>query len=83
MLLCPRDSPGKNTGVGCHSLCQGIFPTQGSNLDLLHCRQTLRTELPGKLRLKGAVPLRRLVPRTNGGGCTRRDKADGAGQLVE
>ena len=35
------DSPGKNTGVGCHSLLQGIFPTQGSNPDLLHCRQTL------------------------------------------
>ena len=33
-------SPGKNTGVGCHSLLQGIFPTQGSNLDLPHCRQT-------------------------------------------
>ena len=26
-LLCPRDSPGKNTGVGCHALLQGIFPT--------------------------------------------------------
>ena len=26
-----RDSPGKNTGVGCHALLQGIFPTQGSN----------------------------------------------------
>ena len=33
------DSPGKNTGVGCHFLLQGIFPTQGSNLGLLHCRQ--------------------------------------------
>ena len=34
--LCPRDSPGKNTGVaGCHFLLQGIFPTQGSNLCLL------------------------------------------------
>ena len=31
MLLCPRDSPVKNTGVGCHFLLQGIFPTQGSN----------------------------------------------------
>ena len=30
MLLCPWDFPGKNTGVGCHSLLQGIFPTQGS-----------------------------------------------------
>ena len=34
-----RDSPGKNTGVGCHALLQGIFPTQGSNPGLLHCRQ--------------------------------------------
>ena len=34
-LLCPWDSPGKNTGVGCHALLQGIFPTQGSNLSLL------------------------------------------------
>ena len=30
-LLCPWDSPGKNTGMGCHSLLQRIFPTQGSN----------------------------------------------------
>ena len=28
-VLCPWDSPGKNTGVGCHALLQGIFPTQG------------------------------------------------------
>ena len=40
-LLCPWDFPGKNTGVGCHALLQGIFPTQGSNLGLLDCRQTL------------------------------------------
>ena len=33
--------PGKDTGVGCHSLLQGIFPTQGSNLSLLYCRQML------------------------------------------
>ena len=31
-------SPGKNTQVGCHSLLQEIFPTQVSNLGLLHCR---------------------------------------------
>ena len=31
----------KNTGVGCHYLVQGIFPTQGSNLCLLHCRWIL------------------------------------------
>ena len=35
-LLCPWDSLGKNTGVDCHSLLQGIFPTQGSNWRLLH-----------------------------------------------
>ena len=33
-LLCPCDSSGKNTRVGCHSLFQGIFATQGSNLCL-------------------------------------------------
>ena len=32
---------GKNTGVGCHALLQGIFPTQGSNSGLPHCRQIL------------------------------------------
>ena len=31
------DSPGKSTGVGCHVLLQGIFPTQGSNPGLPHC----------------------------------------------
>ena len=40
-LLCPWDSPGKNTGVDCHSLLQKIFPTSGLNLGLLHCRQIL------------------------------------------
>ena len=38
-LLCPRNSPGKNTGVGCHALLQGIFPTQELNPGLMHCRQ--------------------------------------------
>ena len=33
---CPRDSSGKNNGVDCYSLLQGIFLTQGSNLHLLH-----------------------------------------------
>ena len=35
------DSPGKNTGVGCHALLQGIFPTQGSNPGLPHCKWIL------------------------------------------
>ena len=40
-LLHPWDFLGKSSGVGCHFLLQGIFPTQGSNPGLLHCRQTL------------------------------------------
>jgi len=40
-LLCPWNSPGKNTRVGCHVFLQGIFPTQGLNLGLLHCRWIL------------------------------------------
>ena len=35
------NSPGKNAGVGSHSLLQGIFPTQGLNQGLLHYRQIL------------------------------------------
>ena len=35
-LICPWNFPGKNTGVGCHFLFQGIFLTQGLNLHLLH-----------------------------------------------
>ena len=34
-------SPGKNTGVSCLDLLQGIFPTQGSDLHLLHCQWIL------------------------------------------
>ena len=54
-LYRPQNSPGQNTGVGSLSLLQGIFPTQGSNPHLLHCRQILyqlshngspKTELP-------------------------------------
>ena len=40
-LLCPWNSPGKNTGVGCHALLQGIFPTQGSNPGFPYCRHIL------------------------------------------
>ena len=40
-LLCPWDSPGKNTGVSSHYLLQGIFLTQGLNPGLLRCRQIL------------------------------------------
>ena len=40
-LYSPWNSPGQNTGVGSLSLLQGIFPTQGLNPDLKHCRQIL------------------------------------------
>ena len=40
-LFHPWDFLGKNTRVGCHFLLQEIFPTQGLNLGLPHCRQTL------------------------------------------
>ena len=40
-LYNPWNSPGQNTGVGSHSLLQGIVPTQGSNPGLLHCRKIL------------------------------------------
>ena len=40
-LLCSWNSPGKNTGMDCHFLFQGIILTQGSNPGLLHCRRML------------------------------------------
>ena len=55
-LLCPWDSPGKNTGVGCHALLHGIFLTQGSNSRLsrlLHWQVgSLPLALPGKPQFK-------------------------------
>ena len=52
-LIYPRGSPGKNTGVGCHAILQGIFPTQGSNSGLLHCWQIFFYHLShqGSLRI--------------------------------
>ena len=51
-LLCPWDSLGKNTGVGCHTLFQMIFPTQGLNPTVLHLLHwqlgSLPLVLPGK-----------------------------------
>ena len=40
-FLSPWDFPGKDAGVICHFLHQGIVPTQGLNLGLLYCRQIL------------------------------------------
>ena len=76
-LLCPWDSPGKNTGVDCHSLLQNVFLIQGSNPSLLHCRlfpyrlsymedgqpsQTLLKSLGG-LRYRGCLKKPEAGPR--------------------
>ena len=42
-LYSPWNSPGQNTGVGCPALLQGVFPAQGSNRGLPHCRQIWAT----------------------------------------
>ena len=62
-----------STGVGCHFLLQGIFPIQGSNPGLLHCRQTLYSlshqgsplvtkSYPILLCSSGLLPTRNLCP---------------------
>ena len=52
------DSSGKNTGVSCHALLQGIFPTQGSNPGLPHCRvDSLLPEPPEKPKNTGVGSL--------------------------
>ena len=56
-LYNPWNSPGQNTGVGSLSLLQGVFPTQGSNQGLLHCRQILY-----QLSHKGSPRTMELVP---------------------
>ena len=67
-ILCPWDSPGKNTGVGCHAFHQGLSPTQGSNqhlLCLLHWKSdSLPLAPPGKLILTRTCSiLKRCVER--------------------
>ena len=58
-FLCPWDSPGKNTGVGCHTLLPGIFLTQGSNLCLLCLLYgqvaSLPVVLPEKPHIEGHI----------------------------
>ena len=52
------DSAEKNTGVSCHALLQGVFPTQGSNPGLLHCWwDSLLSEPPGKPKHTGVAGL--------------------------
>ena len=51
----PWNSPGQNTGVDSCSLLQGIFPTQGSNPGLLHCRWILYQLSHEESPLKGGI----------------------------
>ena len=64
-----RDSSGKKTGVGCHALLQGIFPTQGPNPGLLHCRwihqlshKSVFTPIPKKSNAKESPNYHTVVP---------------------
>ena len=64
-LICLWNSPSKNTGVGSYPLLQGIFPTQASNLGLLHWRQTLFPERHGWSR-EAMGSVQRNFPSTTG-----------------
>ena len=56
-LLCPWDSPGRNTGVGCHAFLQEIFQIQELNPHLLHCRQIFYPWATSKaLKITGRIP---------------------------
>ena len=55
------DSPGKNTGVGCHALLQGIFPIQGSNLNLLCLLHWQVSSLPLAKRWIGCVHIKSII----------------------
>ena len=65
------DSPGKNIGMGCYSLLQGIFATQGSNLGLPHCRQILY-HLSQQGSPSGIVAIRLSKPLNVDGLCVER-----------
>ena len=56
-LLRSLNSPGKNTGMNCHSLFQGIFLTQGLNLGLLHCRRILYLWATNPIHFIKCLPL--------------------------
>ena len=57
-LLCPWNSPAKNTGAGCHALPQGIFWTQGLKLRLLYWQvETLPLSHPGSPAYRGGWAL--------------------------
>ena len=68
-LISPWNSPGQNTGVGCLSLLQGIFPTQGLNPGLLHCRRILY-----QLSHKGSPSSTEKMPLVLHPGCEKKKK---------
>ena len=55
-LLCPWNFPGKNTGVGCHFLLQGIFPTRGQTQDsCISCKGGFFTTAPYTLHIPSSI----------------------------
>ena len=75
-FLCPWNFPGRNTGVGCHFILPGDFPTQGLNLHLLHllCWQvdSLQLALPVKPNMTQPFYIWKLLPKSNENVLTRR-----------
>ena len=67
-LLCPRDSPGKSTGVGCHALLQGIFLIQGLNPSLLHL---LHWQVGSLLLVPPGKPVQSTISSVQSLGCVR------------
>ena len=61
-LYSPWNSPGQNTAVSSHSLLQGIFPTQGLNPSLLHCRRILyQLSHQGNPKTCRAIPFKKWI----------------------
>ena len=63
-LLCPWDSLGKNTEVGCHALLQEIFPIQGSNLHLLYLLHWQEDSLPPVPSGNSSLIIREMLMKT-------------------
>ena len=62
-LLCPWDFPGKDTGAACHFLLQGILPTRGLNLGLLHRQaDSFPLATSGKPQSKGELSTVQVRP---------------------
>ena len=60
-LLCPGNSPGKNTGVGSHFLIQGVFVTQESSLRVLYCSRFFTAKPLGKPNYANTIHYTSLV----------------------